>query len=86
MEVEAELDVDDETEDKQSTWVRVYAAPSPSNSHILHPPSPTLRSISAHLLHPPLPPPPTFCGPAPVQMCVVCSEIGRDSMGAVSSR
>ena len=49
--MEAELDVDDETEDKQSTWVRVCAALSPSNSHILHPPSPTLRSISAHLLH-----------------------------------
>ena len=81
VEIDAELNAD-EYEDRQSTWVRVSTALPPRNSSILR---------TAHLpcTPPPHPPPPSLdplrALHLTVQMCVVCSEEGRDSMGAVSS-
>ena len=68
VEVEAELDVDDETEDKQSTWVRVCAALSRSNSTILQPPC---TPPPHHFCSPP-PPPPTPAPPRPFAAPHLC--------------
>ena len=75
-EISAELDAN-EYEDRQSTWVRVSTALPPRNSPILR---------TAHL---PCTPPsldPLRALHLTVQMCVVCSKEGMDSMGAVSSK